>query len=213
VVFHLQHDRLIPFAAESLIDALSQRVDLIVEMLVLVDDRPARRRDLNEGKLADPLGLQLEQSFDGEKSLDDALGVVQAVDTDPDQPIGSHRMTLADMHPAVRHRPLILQPARRPLDGNRVGVDRREAPAVGHRGAVAVDARLKDAIDAGQEMVSMLTGVEPDDAAAEQAFQNLLPPRADAVALAELGQGICQNMMMVAFGSFSRTIFGSSAKW
>ena len=27
------------------------------------------------------------------------------------------------------------------------------------------------------------------------------------------GQGMCQNVMMVAFGSFLRSMLGSSAKW
>ena len=63
----------------------SARADLIVKMLVLIDDRPARRRNLNEENLPTPFRLQFKQPFDREKPFDDALRVIQAIDTDPDR--------------------------------------------------------------------------------------------------------------------------------
>jgi len=55
--------------------------------------------------------------------------------------------------------------------------------------------------------------VEAQDGAAQHAFQDLGAPRADAEGFPGSAMGCCQNVMMVARGSFSRIIAGSSAKW
>ena len=47
-------------------------------------DDARRRRDLDEGELADPARLELEQALDRGEALEDALRVVEAVDADAD---------------------------------------------------------------------------------------------------------------------------------
>ena len=57
----------------------------------------------------------------------------------------------------------------------------------------------------------MELGVEAEDAAAEQALEQLVAPRADAEGSA-FGQGMCQNVMMVARGSRSRISCGQQGE-
>ena len=66
-------DRAISRSTESRIDAVGQRFHLLPEQRIFLDFRTARGGDLDKGKSANPLGLELQEPFDGEKSFKDAL--------------------------------------------------------------------------------------------------------------------------------------------
>ena len=55
--------------------------------------------------------------------------------------------------------------------------------AEGDGGVLAVDAAFDEAVDGLEEVVAVELGVEADDAGAEQAFEDLLLPGADAEGL------------------------------
>ena len=55
MMLHFEDNRFVAFTAKPLVDALGQRIDLIVKMLVLIEDRPARRGDLDERKSCPPI--------------------------------------------------------------------------------------------------------------------------------------------------------------
>ena len=181
MMLDLEVDRLIPLAAESPVDGIRERGHLVVEILVLVDDGTARRGDLNEREFSDPFRLQLEQALDRHQSLQDPLRIVQAVHAETEEAIRRDAVEIADMGATLGDVVLRVGPPDRPLDRNRVGIHGRQLAAVGDRRTVAVDSRLQKAIDAVQEVVAVNPRVESQNAAAQQPFQDLLLPRANAV--------------------------------
>ena len=86
---------------KSLVDALGQGTHRVLVVAVFVDARAAGRRDLDEGELPDALRIEFEQSLDGKKALDDALGVVEPVDADADQLAGRQPLSARTIAPAV----------------------------------------------------------------------------------------------------------------
>ena len=65
-----------------------------------------RRRRLDEDELAAPLGMGLQQIVDGAHPVQDAFGVVEALDADGDPRIGASPKRLADRPPAFLDRRL-----------------------------------------------------------------------------------------------------------
>ncbi len=87
---------------------------------------------------------------------------------------------LDDAPTALRHRRLPVGPRRRPLDRNRERLDARPVPAVRDRRVFVADARFEVAIDRIDEVAAMVLRMEAEDRAAEQSFEDLLAPRANA---------------------------------
>ena len=108
-----------------------------------------------------------QKALDREKPLDDALGVIQSIDTDPDQTIRPHGMAFPDMLAAIGNRPLVMEPPRRPFDRDRIVLHRGQFASIGDDGGVAIDAGLQNPIDAVHEMIAMHSRVKAYDAAAE----------------------------------------------
>ena len=59
------------------------------------DAGTARRADLQQRDSAYPLGFDLQQALQGEKSFEDALRIVEPVNADHDSHVGSEPMSLA----------------------------------------------------------------------------------------------------------------------
>src|SRR5262249_40482586 len=88
------------FAREAADDAPDGLVDLALQLAVLRHAEAGRDGDLDQRHLAPPAWLALEEALEPEQPLDDALGVVQAIDPDQDllraQPLAQALGTLLD---------------------------------------------------------------------------------------------------------------------
>jgi hypothetical protein len=69
------------------VDRVCQRLELGYQIAISRDVRAARSAELNEGDLPSLLGIALEEPLDRAESLGDTLGVIDAVDADPDRDI------------------------------------------------------------------------------------------------------------------------------
>ena len=67
----------------------------------------------------------------------------------------------------------------RPLDRDRVALDRRQLAAVGDGEHFAIDARLDEALDRVEEIVAVKLRVKAENAAPQQPVEHLFAPRAD----------------------------------
>src|SRR5690349_3534982 len=85
-VLATEHDDGTPAAiAEAVVDALRFGFDGVLEVGVLLDVAAGGSADLHEGELALVAGVALEEGLDGEEALEDALGVVEAIDADAEE--------------------------------------------------------------------------------------------------------------------------------
>ena len=83
VVLREQVHRLVARPAEALVDALASTRSMRSWNVAVFLERAARRRGhLHEDEPADPLRVLLQQPLDRVQPLQDALGVVEAVDAD-----------------------------------------------------------------------------------------------------------------------------------
>src|ERR1700681_2705155 len=85
MVLNLQVYRLITVTAESSVDASGERTHPRLEMLIFLERRTRWRCNLHEDEAADELRMLFEQTLDGEETLEDALGVIHPVYTDPQE--------------------------------------------------------------------------------------------------------------------------------
>src|SRR5207253_5072257 len=68
--------------APAPVDLVHQRVDIVVEILVLTDMGTAGHADLDKLQSLPKLRILLEQPVQSPQPLQDALGVIDAVDAD-----------------------------------------------------------------------------------------------------------------------------------
>ena len=78
--------------------------------------------------------MQFEQTLDGKETLDNALGVIQAVDTDSQEHVVLQLLDAQHLGAAKRNRQLIVRPFRRPLNRNGIRLDASQIAAIGNRG-------------------------------------------------------------------------------
>jgi hypothetical protein len=83
VVSFAQDDRPIRSRAEAGVDACARGEHAHPDIAICSQSRPARFRDLDEDASSSEIGTVLQESFDCEKLVDDALGVVETIDADP----------------------------------------------------------------------------------------------------------------------------------
>ena len=179
VMLGQQHDRRMGGARVGAVDLLGQPMHALRVVLIVADRASRRRGDLHERELADPFRMQFQQARDRVEALDDALRVVEAVDADAElvvaRQIEAHAHALARFVDGEGGR----QRRRRPLDRDRIAVDRGALAAADDGERLAVDPRLDEAIDGLQEVVAVELRVKAQDVAAEQPVQQLDAPRAD----------------------------------
>ena len=77
MMLNQEMNRPVGLGAEPGIDAIGQRHYLLLEQRIFLDLRAARRGNLDKRKPSNPLGLQLQESFGGQKPFKDALRVVR----------------------------------------------------------------------------------------------------------------------------------------
>ena len=77
---------------------------------------------------------------------------------------------------------------------------------------LAVDVALEVTIDGGKEILAVIASMEADDVGLQHALA-AFRRHGQMPNVSALGHGMCQNKVIVEFGSCSRTSCGSSAKW
>jgi hypothetical protein len=165
---------------ETPIDRLGHRLGLCLGLAIGWQAAARRGGDLQETETADPLRMVLDQTLHRAEPVGDALGVVEALDAHGKQRIGVQLIVTAHHRSAIGHGRLAGQRGGRPLDRDRVG-SHQGYPAAGTCGALLpIDAALQETVHGIQEIQAVELGVEPQDRAAEQSFQDLLAPGADA---------------------------------
>ena len=97
---------------EARVDRVDERAHALLVVAGSRSMLDARRRgDLDERELPDPLRLQLEQALDRAEALDDALGVVEAVDADAERVVRRQVVTLRARRAALRRPACAIRPA------------------------------------------------------------------------------------------------------
>src|SRR5579863_7283292 len=79
-----KYDGLPISAGEALIDALRFRLHLGHQVVIALDMRPARSADLHEHESLAIGRMQLEEPLDAAKSFRNSLGVIYAIDAEPE---------------------------------------------------------------------------------------------------------------------------------
>ena len=183
-----QDDRAIRAVAEPPVDPLDDGVDAVRDRLVLGNRRAAGRGELDEREDALVLGMRFEQPLDRQQALLDALRVVEPIDADADPRVGAQPELGEELLAALRRRRRGLRPAVGPVDRDRVRAHQRAHAAVDDGVELAVDARFEEPVHGVEEVVAVELRVEAEDAAAQQAVEHGLGPRADPQPL-EVGPG------------------------
>ena len=179
MVLHLEHDGRVARTREALVDPRRHRSHAPFVFLVLPDAGAGRRRDLNEGEPADPFRLHLQQAFDRTQPLLDPLGVIEPVHTDADRVTGRQAVALPHVLAALLDGLAHQGRGRWPLDRDRVTLDRGRLAPIRDGEHLPIHPRFQQAIDGVHEVVAVEPGVEPENAAAQHAVEQLLAPRAD----------------------------------
>ncbi|OQA40678.1 MAG: hypothetical protein BWY49_00735 [Candidatus Omnitrophica bacterium ADurb.Bin314] len=84
MVFFKKKDRLVIPFLKTLVDSFNKFLNLFQMVLITSDQGPGRRAQLDKDKLSLEIGVLLENPLDRAEALEQALGVVDAVNTDPD---------------------------------------------------------------------------------------------------------------------------------
>src|SRR5439155_678832 len=135
--------------------------------------------DLDEGELADPLRLHLQQTFHRAQPLLDPLRVVEAVDPDSDRVVRRQTVTRPHLPAALLDRRADQGGRGGPLDRNRVALDRGQLAAVGDSEHLPVDPGFQHTVDGVDEVVAVKLRVESEDARAQETVDRLLEARVD----------------------------------
>ena len=121
-----------------------------------------------------------KEGVDGAQAVENALGVVEALDADAEPYLLGEAVATANRGAAFRHRLLILHAGGRPFDRDRIGPDEGLQVAEGDARLLAIDTRFHEAIDGVEEIVAMELRVETNHGTAQQARDDFLLPWTDA---------------------------------
>ncbi len=172
-----QHNRPVQPRAEAAVD--SPRGFEHMRAHVTVGRQPASARfgDLRQHEGAPEPRVLLEQPLDSLEFFFEPFGVVQTIDTHC-QSRGSRQPQLA-IHPFatglhVRDCVWLNGP---PLDRDRIRTHGHAAAAARHRVTNTIDRHVQDALRRLQEVIAVDGGLESDDIAMQQAFDEVMPPR------------------------------------
>ncbi len=181
MVLREQVHRLVARPAEALVDAQRQALHALLERAVFLQRAARGGGHLHEHEALDPFGVLLQQAFHRVEALQDALGVVEAVDAHRQRHVLRQAQAFAHDAPRLGHRrPAGHRRVAGPLDRDRVGLHQRLVLAERDGGVLVLDARLQEPIHRLDEVLAVEARVEAEDGAAQHALQDLAPPRADA---------------------------------
>ena len=103
MVAHNEQDGLIGGAAMARIDVACELGGLGLQRAVGRRLGPRRRGDLHEDKPVFPFRVAGQERFDSAQPIEDALGVVEALDADREPHVVAKPETPANRRPALRH--------------------------------------------------------------------------------------------------------------
>src|SRR6185312_5957749 len=124
-------------------------------------------------------GMPYQEIVDRADAIKNALGIIEALDTDADTHIGWQREAPPDCVATFADGSLLSKCRRRPFNRDRIGSDQGFLPTECDRCVLAIDAALHEAIRRFQKIVAEEFGVEAKDGASQQAVDNLLAPWTD----------------------------------
>ena len=123
--------------------------------------------------------MPLQQQFHRQQALLDPLGVIQAVHAHAQQRSRLQPEFTPHLSAAFLRTRRRIHPSHGPFQRDRVRANQRPVPPHDHRHVLAVDPRFHVPVHRIHEVVAVKLGVKAHDTAAQQAFQQLLAPRAD----------------------------------
>ena len=171
-------DGRIAHATQVPVDPPDEELDVISDVLVVVDvlaggDGHLEHRHV--GRIQQPLGKAFGERTEPNV---DALGVVEAVDTEEEQAESTH------LGPDLLCPGLDRRVARHGIEGRRVDADgegadahRPKAVLVGHVDPISTRIERHQATGRREEVECAVVGLEAHEIGAEQALQDLAPPR------------------------------------
>ena len=124
--------------------------------------------------------ILLEQCLEREKTLDDALGEVPALDAKPEAYVAADAVARA--HRIARSLDVrqSREPARRPFDGNRVGHHAAHAATECHGHVLVIDLAFEEPIDRREEILAVISRVKAENIGGQHVREYLLLPWTDA---------------------------------
>ena len=164
---------------ESLVDALRFRFYVRDQVLIAVDMGTAGSADLYMREAALVGRMLLQKPLNASKSLRDALGVVQPIDTNP-QVISLAIEPGCDGSTLGAHGQVSIGIARcafLEVDADGEGTNRSKVAALGYRKALPFDPRFQRPVNGLQEIVAVRLDVKADQVRAQQPLEQFPSPR------------------------------------
>jgi hypothetical protein len=169
-----------PERFESRVDACGHGTNQRLVLLVLFNARAGGRRNLNKSKAADPVWIQFQQTFYRPQAFEDALGVVEAINTDAElvlgrqvvQPGGWSRGRTQQSWPSFP--PPVAMRWRSDTWRTVVSLATER-----HGERFPVDAGFKKSIHGIDKIVAVELGMKAQNAAAQQTREQFFPPWAN----------------------------------
>ena len=165
---------------EAGINAVGLSFDLQLKVGVSLDAGAAGSAYLDEGELTLVAGVSLKKAFDGLESLEDALGVIDAINADAeerclDSQLSEQRAAfLLSGQVAASLRNVAGQ-----FDADRERLDGGEVIIALDGEVLPIDARLEDAVYGIEEIVAVTANMEADEIRTKEAIEQFALPRAD----------------------------------
>src|SRR3984893_5021925 len=175
----LEKDDGLPAAGlEAGVDAFGFGGELAEQILVAVNVGAAGRADLDKGKAALVRRIKLEEEFDGAEALENAFGVVNAIDANSNER-GADAELIAQRGALLVHTAMRLQRIAVFLktDADGVRTHARQMALASHREAVPFRERFDGAIDSGKKIVAVRLNVKADKVGTEQTVDQFTLPR------------------------------------
>ncbi len=181
VVPQERNDRPPAADAKAAVDAVGFGADFVEKLFVTRNVCAAGSADLHQGEAALINGIHFQEAFDAAEALDDALGVVEAIDTDSekrcfDAEFGTESAALFAR--AANRLASVIGCEGRDTDGIRTHA--RDMALTVDGEAVPFGDRFHGMIHGFQKIVAVRLNMKTDQVGAEQSFDKLALPWADA---------------------------------
>ena len=158
------------------VDALDLFIGMLLQRLVGRKLAAGWRRNLQQTDSAEVPGIVIQQRLQRVEALDDALGEIPALDPQADDHVGRDLIAFAHRCAAGCDIRQVRQPARRPLDGDRIRGHPADAALQRHRHVLAVDLALEKAIHRVEKILAVIARVKTQNVGRQHMRQHLALP-------------------------------------
>ncbi len=168
---------------KSGIDPLHFAVGVLLQRLICRQLSARGRGDLQQDDPPPMPRVLVQQRLQRLETLDDPLGEIPALDAQADGHVGADTVPLPHRRPARGDIGQTPQPARGPLDRDRIRCNPAHVPLKGDGHVFVIDLAFHEAIDGVQEILTMMPGMKPQDVGRQHVHQYLALPRTHAEGL------------------------------